>query len=402
MDDNTKKEEFSYGYIQMLAAISGYSFINSPRSLDHGGIDAMKTLPLERFESIFPERFIQYLENNNWQKHKEVADVLSIWVYERDEEKFGLLLPLDSELVDFSKRMAEAVGVLEEVEQISQEEILLALEAPSRIALEKKREILNIKISSFLDKGKREVPAKNLGLVFKSLQELLDIFGGFKPSRYSSLNQTKKKLELSVLGTFKGSFGVQVAFPPNQQFDIHGKTLAEEVSQEFFNLMKASNAKNVDQFKAILSEYKGDPSKKIKSFFSELAKLESDLNFDWGATNPENSDRANLDYANILRALEIIKKIELEEPRQFKIVGRLIVAGEGVKKKERKFLIKDIEDSTEYEGAINAKITEDDSIDLIIGKVYEATLEEETKIQEVTQTEIKNYTLVELKLKTAK
>ena len=45
MDDNTKKEEFSYGYIQTLAAISGFSVKKSDRPLDNGGIDATIIAP---------------------------------------------------------------------------------------------------------------------------------------------------------------------------------------------------------------------------------------------------------------------------------------------------------------------------------------------------------------------
>ncbi|MGK7929704.1 MAG: hypothetical protein AB4290_31420 [Spirulina sp.] len=108
----------------------------------------MKTLPLERFESISPERFGKYLKDNNWKKHKEVPNVLSIWIYEKEKEKIGLLLPLDPELVDFSKRMAEAVEILEEVEQRSQEEILVLLEDRTKITEAKKRNSLNIKIAS--------------------------------------------------------------------------------------------------------------------------------------------------------------------------------------------------------------------------------------------------------------
>ncbi|NJL09522.1 MAG: DUF4365 domain-containing protein [Calothrix sp. SM1_7_51] len=39
MDDNTKKEEFSYGYIKLLASISGLVVTESNRALDNAGID---------------------------------------------------------------------------------------------------------------------------------------------------------------------------------------------------------------------------------------------------------------------------------------------------------------------------------------------------------------------------
>ena len=76
------------------------------------------------------------------------------------------------------------------------------------------------------------------------------------------------------------------------------------------------------------------------------------------------------------------------------------MAGEVLKKNERQFVLKEIENDTLYKGVIDRKVLEDKSVDLIIEKVYEATLEEETSIEEATQTEIKKYTLVGLELRT--
>ncbi|MBD2772686.1 DUF4365 domain-containing protein [Iningainema sp. BLCCT55] len=39
MDENSKKEEFSYGYIHTLASACGYITIRSERPLDNRGID---------------------------------------------------------------------------------------------------------------------------------------------------------------------------------------------------------------------------------------------------------------------------------------------------------------------------------------------------------------------------
>jgi Domain of unknown function (DUF4365) len=45
MDDNTKKEEFSYGYIKMLAAVSGFVVSEASRALDNAGIDIIIKAP---------------------------------------------------------------------------------------------------------------------------------------------------------------------------------------------------------------------------------------------------------------------------------------------------------------------------------------------------------------------
>ncbi|KYC35952.1 hypothetical protein WA1_48965 [Scytonema hofmannii PCC 7110] len=39
MDDNTKKEEFSYAYVKLLASVSGFIVTDASRALDNAGID---------------------------------------------------------------------------------------------------------------------------------------------------------------------------------------------------------------------------------------------------------------------------------------------------------------------------------------------------------------------------
>ncbi len=39
MDDNTKKEEFSYAYVKLLASVSGFIVTDANRALDNAGID---------------------------------------------------------------------------------------------------------------------------------------------------------------------------------------------------------------------------------------------------------------------------------------------------------------------------------------------------------------------------
>ncbi|NER20093.1 MAG: DUF4365 domain-containing protein [Symploca sp. SIO1C2] len=47
MDENTKKEEFSYGYIKLICSISGYSVEISGRPRDNSGIDLTIIAPGE-------------------------------------------------------------------------------------------------------------------------------------------------------------------------------------------------------------------------------------------------------------------------------------------------------------------------------------------------------------------
>lgn len=54
MDDNSKKEEFSYAYIHAIAAMAGYSLEIKPRALDNAGIDVTVTVPGEIHGKLSP------------------------------------------------------------------------------------------------------------------------------------------------------------------------------------------------------------------------------------------------------------------------------------------------------------------------------------------------------------
>jgi hypothetical protein len=39
MDDNTKKEEFSYAYVKLFTSVSGFIVTDASRALDNAGVD---------------------------------------------------------------------------------------------------------------------------------------------------------------------------------------------------------------------------------------------------------------------------------------------------------------------------------------------------------------------------
>lgn len=55
MDDNTKKEEFSYGYIKIIAAVSGLEVNIAGRPSDNAGIDIIIKAP-DIIQGVFSPR----------------------------------------------------------------------------------------------------------------------------------------------------------------------------------------------------------------------------------------------------------------------------------------------------------------------------------------------------------
>lgn len=59
MDENTKKEEFSYGYIQLIASSSGFSVEKAGRPRDNSGIDITIIAPGELEDIDSPRLDVQ-------------------------------------------------------------------------------------------------------------------------------------------------------------------------------------------------------------------------------------------------------------------------------------------------------------------------------------------------------
>jgi Domain of unknown function (DUF4365) len=72
MDENSQKEEFSYGYIHALASVCGYITHRSERQLDNRGID-FQIIGAELEDSDAPKILVQS-KSTTWKYFKEGRD----------------------------------------------------------------------------------------------------------------------------------------------------------------------------------------------------------------------------------------------------------------------------------------------------------------------------------------
>jgi hypothetical protein len=240
-----------------------------------------------------------------------------------------------------------------------------------------------------------------MGSVLKSLQDFLSAIGESKVSsrRLSVREEIKSELELSIVETFSGSFGLRLALSQGQprQLNLLEEPIAENAAQYLLELISASENEDSGILKEKISELYGKPSIKFKSFLTNLLALEANLSLDWGSVNPEKGGFAEVSYSNILRALEIISKKEVENPIRVSVIGKLMLAGVGSDKKNRKFIFEEQETRKDYKGTISKDLLKNLDNDLNVGKKrYRATLEEITTVNTATGEEETTYILVGL------
>lgn len=365
----------------------------------------MKSSSKFDINSISLPKLETYLSINGWEKKKQIEKTASIWIYRKGTIKQGIILPLDRGFVDFEDRVLEIFLSLERIEKRPMIEIIESLKSTSIIAQQQNREIIEIKVSS-LQENRNEVKTKSIGLVLKSLQDFFNAFGELKSKDKMPKDKRKvlSQLEISLIDTFHGSFGLRLGLSKAQykQLELLNDEYSnEEISiaatQKFIDLIQASSNQNAEGLKKQIKNLKGEPILRFKTLISHLIRLESNLFLDWGSVNPHKGGLAKISYVDIVRTLEIINKQELEDPIQFQIVGKLEVAGVGKNKNRRKFILVDsTDDSKEFQGTISPEVVQKFNGHIELTKLYRVTIEEKISINELTGDEHTMYTIIEL------
>ncbi|MBE9197756.1 MULTISPECIES: hypothetical protein [unclassified Nodularia (in: cyanobacteria)] len=352
---------------------------------------------LATLESIEPISVVEYLANNGWIEETKIDSRASIWTKTKNHKKFSILLPLDTNLPDFDDRIYEVFKTLEFFEQRPLSEIINVVRNVKDIAIEKQREILILKFKFLYEESKKQIPAKKIGTVLTSLQELFDAVGQSESGIISENGRIKKeiteKTEISVFETFQGSFGIKLALAPHpQQLNLLEPPLAERVTETFIQLIKFSNTVDKGMLKEYLNRLKKRSASRYRKFLMSLINSEANLYFNWGSVNPQKGDRAVLDFENVIATIDFINKMEVEEPSEYTINGQLIAANKNTNNLE----IEAFEDQKRYIGKANSNIVNNKDVELTIGRLYSATIQEISSINPATGEEKTEYTIIDL------
>lgn len=343
------------------------------------------------FTSIDPNRVYRYLHENGWQEEDRIDDRAAILAIYKNDKKYSVLLPQDREIPDFDSRMWDVFKTLELVENRSRVEIISALTIASAIALKKDCEILNLRFKFVYEPEQHQFPAKKMGNILLSLQNLFDAVGQAKTGRDVVSGKIQEKItsqtEISIFETFQGSFGIKLAFAPKpktEQLDLFGNLpLSEQVSQSFLDLLKSSNTVNKENLKIILSQLKRRSATQYRKFLFSLSSAQVNLFADWGSTNTQGGGKAELSYANILGTIDFINNLEVEDPEEYEIIGELMAAITKPLDIEVQFHC----DNKRYTGSVESSVLQNTNIELTIGHFYHVRFREITSINPATGEE---------------
>lgn len=236
-----------------------------------------------------------------------------------------------------------------------------------------------------------EIPARKLGGVLTSTQELVDALGqvalGEATVRGPLPAELLLKTRLDVTHSFCGSFGVQ--FSAAQISDLLDDSVVAKALQELANLMSAEDSEDLLSNK--LHQLKGRVTSKYRRLLKELSDLNSGLFFDWGSVSSEGGGKFELSSDQVRSAYAIVDRIEIAMSDEITIKGKLI----GFNSRTRRYEILSSDDGKSYSG----KLADDVRLDIpnpAIGEFYEVDLRMLVETQSSSGDELVRWILVRL------
>lgn len=218
-----------------------------------------------------------------------------------------------------------------------------------RLAKASRREAFNYHIFP-MDHRRHEIPARKLGSVLATSQELIDALGqamdGNPTVRGAIPAEILTRTRVNVCHVFKGSFGVQ--FQASQQSDLFDESLISAALEEFGNLVLAADSEDLLSNK--LHSLKGRVASKYRRLLKELNDIESGILLDWGSVSDGRGGTFELTKEQVSRAYAIVDRIDIAMAEELVVHGCLV----GFNSRTKRYEILSSEDQKSYSGKVSA------------------------------------------------
>jgi len=262
-----------------------------------------------------------------------------------------------------------------------------------RSATQLRRVVLNLAFD-FLGIDIMQAPMVDLGGLLQSIQSLIDALGQFRTGQPTVKGNIPERIiqqtKLVVAGTFASSFGIEII--ALDQPDLWGNSLVEEAIESFLKLIQIG--KDFDRLSEFLLEIKPRAASKYGTLLKKLVHANARIKAEWGSFNIDKGNYAELSLSDAKIALEIIRQVEENNPRQYEIDGELV----GINKRTKSFEIWESSGSRKrYSGTIlDSALSVAETATL--SRIYTATIIEITEVSLIEEEKTK-YQLVDLKIK---
>lgn len=366
----------------------------------------MKTHDLSKYRNVTSDVVAKFLMGQGWQEINRKDGIVAVWGITKKEDIYKVLLPLNSELPDYPNKMIQVLETVGIVELRKESDLLESFLDTSILSREVNRELLDLRLLPDLENGAaHEFPAKKLGFILTSLQNLIDSIGQAEEGLCSSITTgaiskaITDRTRLSVIGTAPGSFIVKLAgvIPPEQidWLEQLNGSLNQRALNSFINLISISHEGRMDDLKELLIRLQRRTVVSYRKFLWHISSANSGLDIRLGSTNPSIGGKAHLNSTEILGLIDFLNRVEPQTPEVIKVDGTLKLFGEKGKEKNVTFIIERLQDEKIFSGKIASSVLKK-GVPLTHNKDYRAIIEETESVNSVTNESSKNWTLVDI------
>jgi hypothetical protein len=364
----------------------------------------MQAVIFDRYRSIEPEAVTRFLAEQGWNQLNTKPGVIALWGVEKGGRTYKLILPLDPNSPDYPNRMIQALEIIGQAESRRESELMESLLDKSVVASEANRELIDLRLLPNLEGNrKNEFPAKKLGSILYSLQNLIDSIGKAVGGSYSSSitgvipKAITTRTMLSVIGTATGSFvvklGGEVPAEQGSLLDELDGSLEQRALSSFLSLIEISHQGRNDELREILMRLQRRTVVTYRKFLEEVSSADSGLDVKLGSVRPGVGGRACLSSTEILGIIALLAQFEPQIPEVIKVDGTLKVFGET--SGSSNFRIERLSDGEAFHGRISPSVLQK-TIELTHNRRYRAIIEETESINPITNESAKNWKLVDI------
>ncbi len=348
-----------------------------------------------------PKAIAAYLDGNGWEKRGDYKGLASIWSLTTSAREFTILLPHSSDLTGYENRLYEILLILEKVENRPGSEIVESLRSSSQVAREMQREIVSIRLQSHYEEKQHEIPAKHLADILKHTQEVFDAIGQVEAGRASPYGQIQREItertKLSVVNTFKGSFGLRLSNvpPSSEQLNWLEEPLFTRSAKKFLKLLNTSDLNKRQELVDLLFALQQRATSRYRKLLLSLIEAGKNFSVEWASTEPENCGSALLPFESLADLVDLIEEIDTELPEEYEVIGTLI----SVAVESGQFTLKEIGEQNRYSGRISEDLLarSQEEFEFKLPRKYYARIREVNSVSPATGERKTEYTLLDLR-----
>ena len=279
------------------------------------------------------------------------------------------------------------------------EDLFVELEPPEeRVAVpvapthanQTRRETLRLALSPRGIEG-FEAPSRLVGQVLVAVQEVVSAIGQAVASEATTRGRIQPDIltatELRTVGTFAGSFGVELAAA--QLSDMFGGSPLADSLQALDDLISAGDSEA--RLGPILERLKPRSASKYQQLIALLADSGTGITFDWGSVDRSRGAYHRVSADTLSQIAATLKLVDTTDVTTYSVTGVLI----GLNTRTRSFEIEDRVEQRRVRGKLDrGRFASDD--EFTINGVYRGTIEETVEVSGLTGDETVRRLLVEL------